>query len=299
MRKALLCLILLPFILPAAEELEYDRWYSSVAAGMLLPGGGSSLSQSATVNARFGYFLSESFAVESEFSVVPNAVSKSAGNQTLVGWAAQGVWHFMGYERFDPFLTFGVASFFGSRHVFEDNSFRNAFGPTVGIGALYHLTDHLALRADARGCMSVGTPAGVLFDVSLGMQYSFGEKSFSSLFFESGSEVVAEEVYVIADGMEDSEEEKKVIRALKKNKKLKAVIKGHIDCRLGMGKERARRISLERAEKVKAKFLAAGISEERMEVEGLGFSQPRVKFDFRKGAPLNNRVEVLLLESEQ
>ncbi len=299
MRKALLFLLLLPLVSTAAEELAYDRWYSSVSAGMLMPGGGSSLSKSAMVNARFGYFLSESFALESEVNVTPNAVSHSAGNQTLVGAAVQGVWHFLGYERFDPFLTIGFASFFGSRRVFEDDSFRNAFGPTLGIGALYHLTEHFALRADARGCMCATAPAGIMFDVSVGVQYSFGQTSASALFFDSAPVVSTNGTFIIPHGIKDSEEERNAIRMMKDDARLKAVVKGHVDCRLGMGKEKARKISLERAEAVKASFIAAGIPRERIEVLGVGFSEPRVKFDFRKGAPLNNRTEVHLLESDQ
>ncbi len=298
MRKALLsCLLLLPLVLSAADS-EYDRWYSSAAAGVLLPGGGSSLSRSMMMNARFGYFLSESFAMEFEANVTPNAVSEVSGNQTLVGAVAQGVWRFMGYERFDPFLTFGVASFFGSRHVFRDGDFRNAFGPTLGIGVLYHLTEHFALRADACGCMTVGTPCGMMFDISVGVQYSFGEKSVSALFFDPDTEAPVEKVFIIPHEAENSAPERNAVLALKSNEKLRAVVKGHIDCKLGMGKERARKISLERALAVKKNLVSAGVSEERIEVEGLGFSEPRVKFDFRKGAPLNNRVEVLLIGGE-
>ena len=80
-----------------------------------------------------------------------------------------------GCERFDPFVTFGAAAFFASRHVFADDSHRTAIGPTVGLGAFYHLTDSLSLRFDATAAMAVDMPCGMCYGLSLGLQWSFGE----------------------------------------------------------------------------------------------------------------------------
>ena len=80
-----------------------------------------------------------------------------------------------GCERFDPFVTVGVASLFASHHVFADGSHRTAIGPTAGVGAFYHLTDSWSLRFDATAAMAVDSPCGMSYGISLGLQWSFGD----------------------------------------------------------------------------------------------------------------------------
>ena len=115
---------------------------------------------------------------------MPNAVSSRGGNTTVTEFAARGLFHMTGIEefdklfgceRFDPFVTFGVASLFASHHVFADGSHRTAIGPTAGVGAFYHLTDSWSLRFDATAAMAVDSPCGMSYGISLGLQWSFGD----------------------------------------------------------------------------------------------------------------------------
>jgi len=173
----------------AAEEsaYEFDRWYMGAGGGMLLPGNGNALKRAAAVSVRGGYYLTETFALEAEGFVAPNVASRGKcgdrGTIALPGVAVGGLAHFtsftfydrlFGSERLDPFFTFGAQSYFASRHVFADCSHRTAVGPYAGIGAFYHITDHLSFRADVRAALCCDSPCGMMYNVQIGLQYSFG-----------------------------------------------------------------------------------------------------------------------------
>ncbi|MGN0847306.1 MAG: hypothetical protein ACI4RA_07985 [Kiritimatiellia bacterium] len=79
-----------------------------------------------------------------------------------------------GCERFDPFVTFGAATFFGARSVFADGSHRTAMGPSAGLGAFYHLTENLDIRLDAQAMLGCDSPCGLLYSVVVGLQWNFG-----------------------------------------------------------------------------------------------------------------------------
>ncbi len=171
----------------AEEETDADfvltSPYMGVSGGMLLPGNGNSLSRAAEVSARVGcYFWSDFAAIELEGMCAPN-VATHPGNEALSGVAARVLFHLRGIdefdklfgcERFDPYVSIADVARFGARHVFADRSHRTALGRAVGVGALYHLTDHLALRFDAQAMLAIDSPCGMLYSVGLGLQWTFG-----------------------------------------------------------------------------------------------------------------------------
>lgn len=185
--KKAFAIFVLSLALPVAAEEEpggFPPAYLGASGGMFLPGSGNSLRRAASVAARGGWYLSDNLALELEGGCVPNAVSSHGGNATVTAFAARGLFHLTGIEefdllfgceRFDPFVTFGAAALFASRHVFADDSHRTAIGPTAGVGAFYHLTDSWSLRFDATAAMAVDTPCGMCYGLSLGLQWSFGE----------------------------------------------------------------------------------------------------------------------------
>jgi hypothetical protein len=185
--KKLVVLAVLALALPVAAEEEAGDCppaYLGASGGIFLPGNGSSLKRAAMASARGGWYLSDNLALELEGGCAPNAASSRGGNATVTAFAARGLFHLTGIEefdllfgceRFDPFVTFGAAALFASRHVFADDSHRTAIGPTAGVGAFYHLTDSWSLRFDATAAMAVDTPCGMCYGLSLGLQWSFGE----------------------------------------------------------------------------------------------------------------------------
>ena len=134
------------------EEYDFNQAYVGVSATMLLPQGGNSMRRLGGGTARVGYYLSESLAVEAD----------AAWMEDCAGLGIQGLWHCWGYERLDPFLTFGARGWIDGD-----------FGPVAGIGAFYHLTDNWSLRGDAQATFGMDGDCEMVYTLGLGVQYTF------------------------------------------------------------------------------------------------------------------------------
>ena len=136
----------------AEETDDFDRWYAGASATLVLPQGGHQMRRLGGATARFGFYLTESFAVEADAAWLENCA----------GLGVQGLWHVYGYERFDPFLTFGARGWI-----------EGDVGPTAGLGAFYHLTNSWSLRADAQATLGLDGDCQMVYSLGLGVQYSF------------------------------------------------------------------------------------------------------------------------------
>ena len=132
---------------------DFDRFYVGAAVGATLPQGGSRMSPRAGAALRAGCYLAEMWAAEGEVA--------SAGDH--VGLAAKALWHWWGYERLDPFFTFGAR---GWTH-------RGQVGPCGGLGAFYHVSESLSLRFDADATLGLDTDACMVYSLACGLQWSF------------------------------------------------------------------------------------------------------------------------------
>ena len=79
------------------------------------------------------------------------------------GWSLYD--RYFGYSAFDPFVTIGAKGWIGTD--------AGQVGPSVGLGAYYHLDDHWSLRADADVTLGLDPDAEVLHTISCGVQYAF------------------------------------------------------------------------------------------------------------------------------
>ena len=136
----------------AGDEYEFDRWYAGASATLVLPQGGQRMRRLGGATARFGYYISESLSVEAD----------AAWLESSAGLGVQGLWHFYGYERFDPFVTAGA------RGWIEGNA-----GPAAGLGAFYHLTDSWSLRVDAQATLGLDGGCAMVYSLGAGIQRSF------------------------------------------------------------------------------------------------------------------------------
>lgn len=134
------------------DVVELERWYVGGAGTVVLPQGGAGMRRLGGASARFGYYLTEFWAVEGEAAWLENAA----------GLAAGALWHWWGYVRFDPFFTFGVRGWI-----------RGDVGPKAGVGAFYHLTESLSLRFDADATLALDGETAMVYSVSGGLQWSF------------------------------------------------------------------------------------------------------------------------------
>ena len=134
------------------EDSAFDRWYAGASATLMLPQGGHPMRRLGGATVRFGYYFTESLAFEAD----------SAWLENCAGLGVQGLWHFYGYERFDPFVTFGARGWIDGD-----------VGPTAGLGAFYHLTDSWSLRADAQATVGLDGDCAMIYSLSAGVQHSF------------------------------------------------------------------------------------------------------------------------------
>ena len=134
------------------EGYEFDRLYVGASGTLVIPQGGCDMRRLGGATARIGYYVSESFAVEAD----------AAWLEDCAGLGVQGLWHFWGYERFDPFMTFGARGWIDGD-----------LGPVAGIGAFYHLTDNWSLRADAQATLGIDSDCDMVYSLGAGVQYTF------------------------------------------------------------------------------------------------------------------------------
>ena len=137
------------------EECPFDRFYVGAGAMLVLPEGGSQMRRLGGAAARGGYYLTEFWSAEAE----------AASLENFAGLSASVLWHWWGYERLDPFFTFGVKGWIGHG--------KDQLGPKAGIGSFYHLTDSWSLRFDADATLGLETETETVYSVSAGFQYCF------------------------------------------------------------------------------------------------------------------------------
>ncbi len=135
------------------EAYAFDRFYAGVAGTAVLPQGGGRMGDRAGAAFRAGCYIGELFAVEGEAACLGHRA----------GLAARGLWHWWGYERLDPFFTFGAKGWMNDGQV----------GPCGGLGAFYHLTESLSLRADADATLGLDTRREMVYSLCAGLQISF------------------------------------------------------------------------------------------------------------------------------
>jgi len=131
----------------------FDRFYIGAATVGVLPQGGSRMSPRAGAAIRAGLYLDEMWAMEGEAGF--------AGDR--LAFAAKALWHWWGYERLDPFFTFGARGWTHDGNV----------GPSGGLGAFYHMTESLSLRIDADATLGLDTDVEMIYSLAFGLQLSF------------------------------------------------------------------------------------------------------------------------------
>lgn len=134
------------------DGYELDRLYAGSSATLVIPQGGGDMRRLGGATARVGYYVTEALAVEAD----------AAWLEDCAGLGVQGLWHFWGYERFDPFVTFGARGWIDGD-----------LGPVAGLGAFYHLTDNWSLRADAQATLGVDCDCNMVYSLGAGVQYTF------------------------------------------------------------------------------------------------------------------------------
>ncbi|MBO5647635.1 MAG: rRNA maturation RNase YbeY [Kiritimatiellae bacterium] len=133
-------------------EYDYEHWYASAQALAVVPGGASNMRESCGAAIRAGYYVGDFLTIEGSV----------ARTDAATGLGLRGLWHWWGYEKFDPFFTFGVAGWFDGD-----------LGPAAGWGTFWHFNDNLSLRFDADAMFGIESEDEMIYSFALGVQYSF------------------------------------------------------------------------------------------------------------------------------
>ena len=202
-----------------ADELgDSPRWYISPGVGMMFFEGNQPVDEGLNMVLRLGYDISDHWSAELGASWAPNITSNGrdgrddkdrygwnnelwhggydeGGNaQHVRGVFLDGLYHFNRYNRLDPYLTGGFGYYRANARVFCEGEEFSIVGPRVGMGLMYHLTDHWSLRADARAFMAADETCEFIYTADAGIAYRFGGgggKSDSSPAVSSGAGVAA------------------------------------------------------------------------------------------------------------
>lgn len=165
----------------ADETADAPRWYVSPGAGMMFFEGGQKTDPAVNMLLRLGYDFSDHWSTEGGVSWAPNATYNDAeggdkfSGQSIQGLYADELYHFYKYDRWDPYLAGGLGFYHAhSHHTFDDGDCDSVFGPRVGVGVMYHLSDNWSLRLDTRAMMGLAHDNEFIYTVDAGVVYRFG-----------------------------------------------------------------------------------------------------------------------------
>ncbi|MCR5414670.1 MAG: hypothetical protein K6F50_08115 [Kiritimatiellae bacterium] len=133
-------------------EYGYERWYVGAGAQAAIPQGGGNMRSLAGAAARIGWYADDFLAVE----------ASAAWLEHDAGLGVRCLWHWWGFERFDPFFTFGA-----------DGWIDGDVGPSLGCGAFWHLGELWSLRFDATATLGLDGDPGMVYGLGVGIQYAF------------------------------------------------------------------------------------------------------------------------------
>ena len=134
------------------DFFELERWCAGAGAALMLPQGGSDAHRRAGGEARFGYYLDEFTLLEASISRLEN----------VSGVSCDVLWHWWGYEKFDPFFTFGANGWI-----------EGEVGPSAGWGCFWHFSDKWSFRFDADATLGIDGETEMVYKLGAAVQYAF------------------------------------------------------------------------------------------------------------------------------
>jgi len=149
------------FLSALALPAMCECMYVGAEGALLLPQGGAGMRRAGGAALRCGAYVSESWAVECEASLLENYAGVGAG--MLGHWSGWSLYdRFFGYSAFDPFVVFGARLMSGGHA-----------GPSAGVGAFYHLGESWSVRAQGEAMLDLHDGAEADYRLSVGLQCAF------------------------------------------------------------------------------------------------------------------------------
>ena len=284
-----------------------------------MPAGPIRLSHTATFWLAFGAVMAALIAAP---LILPPFWGRFLTESLIWGLLAMSSDLLIGYT---GMVSFGHSAFFGlgmygaSEHIFGDNFM--AFAPRAGVGFMSHLSDNLAVRAEALAHSLITDDWNWAGSVELGLVYHFGDTGAAKpapavrnvavdpaapaaprvgglvekkvegdtvrltydLNFAYDSAVIDPKFFAALDEAVDT---------LQQFPNATASIEGHADRTSGgSGAAYNRNLSQRRADAVLSYVNGKGINNDRLQARGFGFDMPKFQ---PASNPDNRRVEIII-----
>ncbi len=133
-------------------QYDFERWYAGSKAVAVFAQGGAEMRNCCGAGAYAGYYIGDFTAAEVSGALLENRA----------GVSFRFLWHWWGYEKFDPFFTLGANGFI-----------KGEAGPSFGWGTFWHFNDNWSLRFDSDATLGVEGEDEMVYTLSAGVQYSF------------------------------------------------------------------------------------------------------------------------------
>jgi len=316
------------------EDSDLGKWYLAPGGGFMWWQGDLNVKRTGYAFLRLGVDATDVLSFEFGGLVAPFLVSDPEnakhgkykhtmwghtrnwrGVGQMYGLTADALFHLDRSNRyFDPYVRLGLGMYGASEHIFGDNFM--AFAPRAGAGFMSHLSDNLAIRAEAIAHSLITDDWNWAGSVELGLVYQFGDSGGASAPSNTPrvdpsapashglvSKVVdgdtmrltydlnfAYNAAVIDPKFFDALDE--AVDTLQQFPNATATIEGHAD-RTSAGSDAAynRNLSQLRADNVRDYVTGKGIDAGRLQSRGFGFDMPKFQ---PASNPQNRRVEIII-----
>jgi len=321
------------------EDSDLGKWYVSPGGGFMWWQGDLNVKRTGYAFLRLGVDATDVLSFEFGGLVAPFIVSDAdkakhgkykhtmwghtrnwRGVGQMYGLTADALLHVDRSNRyFDPYVRLGLGMYGASEHIFGDNFM--AFAPRAGVGFMSHLSDNLAVRAEALAHSLITDDWNWAGSVELGLVYHFGDTGAAKpapavrnvavdpaapaaprvgglvekkvegdtvrltydLNFAYDSAVIDPKFFAALDEAVDT---------LQQFPNATASIEGHADRTSGgSGAAYNRNLSQRRADAVLSYVNGKGINNDRLQARGFGFDMPKFQ---PASNPDNRRVEIII-----
>lgn len=161
MKKFFLSLLASIAVCTGASAFE-GSFYAGAGACAVLPQNSSSMRNLTGAAFNFGWYVTDRLALEADVACLEHECALSCRALCHMGaWEEFDL--LFGCERFDPFITIGASVWIDTPQ----------YGPSLGIGAFYYLSDFWALRFDASAALGLEDDPSMVYGVSLGVTRTF------------------------------------------------------------------------------------------------------------------------------
>jgi len=319
-------LVLLAFSVNASAQIRPGTFNIGPMFGVGMFEGNQDLDNAPVIGIRGGYDFTDRWGVEGTINWIPTKYNyessmfiparpgywvtfPDSAHTNVFNYRIEAVYNFMPSSQLVPFIAAGIGGQTIDYRGGVDKKDKTRFAADYGVGLKYFLTETLAIRADVRHVLAIGSIYNDL-EATIGMAFYFGGKKEAPA-PPPPPPVAAAEKKILEEGRitlniefdfdkaqvrpQHRDEIKDVADFMIKYPSARFSIEGHT-CSMGTA-EYNQRLSQRRADSVKKYMIDNfNIEANRLESIGYGESRPIADNSTEAGRERNRRVEAVRIE---